>query len=78
MNFRIFVESMTIPELNELRNAISDKMSEFYKRNQIPCDNEEKELVKQGQFIKAIKNYRARLNCSLLEAKIAIDSLREN
>lgn len=40
-------------------------------------NEEERRLIEQGQFINAIKSLRARLNCSLLDAKRAADSYRQ-
>lgn len=72
----VFVDSLTLSEMNELSNVIYNKKREYARKNMKPIHSDELLLVEYGYYIPAIKEYRYRTGCSLLEAKIAIDSVR--
>ena len=42
-----------------------------------PLTDDEQGLVIGGEYIKAVKAYRTRFNCDLLEAKVAVDIYRD-
>jgi hypothetical protein len=77
MNMRIFVEALSLSEINELSNVISDVRRERIAPSLNPLTKYQKELIQRGKYIQAIKEYRTRFNCGLLEAKIACDSYRD-
>lgn len=76
MNFRIFAESLTLNEINELSNILWEKKKEFARQNLKPLTPYQCKLISDGRWIEAIKDYRLLHHCSLLEAKLAIDNVR--
>ena len=79
MNFHVFAESLTLDEIDKLHNILWNMKKRYARQNMSPVSDNERMLVKNGEYIQAVKEYRARLRCSLFEAKVAIDSVkREN
>lgn len=76
MDLHVFVQSLTLAEMNKLSDILHDAKKEYIRQNMQPVSDNERMLVFNGEYIAAIKEYRARLQCSLLEAKVAIDTLR--
>jgi hypothetical protein len=77
MDMKLFVQSLTSDEVNELWDAIYDERRALAYRNIKPASELQKKLVDDGEFIAAIKDYRYEHNSSLLEAKIAMEVYRE-
>lgn len=77
MNMRIFAESLTLAEVNELSNILWEIKRKFAIANARPITPEMKRLVSIGEYINAIKEYRTFYNASLMEAKIVVDSYKE-
>lgn len=77
MNLRILIEAFNLNELNQLSMMIHERRIQWAKENMVPLTLDEKILVDMGYTIEAIKQYRNRQNCSLVEAKTAIDSYRQ-
>lgn len=69
-------DMLNLDEVNYLSNLLYERKKDFARLNMKPLNTEEIALVKDGQPITAIKVYRERIGCSLLEAKVAIDSVR--
>lgn len=73
-----YVESLANEEVSTLLTYAIErirKMGRVY-TDKWPITEAEYALVKEKQFINAIKSYRERYSCGLLEAKRAIDSIR--
>ena len=75
MNIKALIEAMS-PEEQQLASSylyqIRTKQAiEFAKT--IELTNEEKAMVKEGKLIEPIKTVKARLGCSLFEAKEAVE-----
>jgi hypothetical protein len=77
MDFRLFVESLTLAEMNTLSMAIHEKRTLIANQYTEPLSNDERDLVGCGEWIKAIKSYRNRNNCDLLTAKVKVDDYRD-
>lgn len=76
MNLRLFVDSLTLDEMNTINNIIYEKKRQYARENMKPLHEDEMTLVDYGYVIEAIKAYRLRLQVSLLEAKTAVDAYR--
>jgi hypothetical protein len=76
MNFRIFVESLTLSEMNELSIAIHETRERIASQFKEPLDAYEIHLIKNSSWIEAIKAYRTRNSCDLLTAKVKVDAYR--
>jgi ribosomal protein L7/L12 len=78
MDIRVFVDSLTESEMNQITIEIAERRRALVAVRARPLTDEEKDLVKQGRWIFAIKSYRERHGSSLLEAKIAVDDYRDS
>ena len=78
MNWKLFVESLSMEEINSLSNLLYDKKVEIAKLMMTPLNEKERILVDTGEWIKAVKLYRVRHDyCPLLIAKLAVDTYRK-
>ena len=77
MNMHLFVDSLTLREIDELSTIIYEKRHSIAMKNARPLDDDEKSLVRDGHYINAIKSHRERTNAGLYEAKAAVDTYRE-
>lgn len=75
MNMRIFAESLTIHEVNELSNILYEIKKAYAKENLVPCNANEVNLYYMNGTISAIKAHRERNGSSLLEAKLAVEMI---
>jgi ribosomal protein L7/L12 len=78
MDIRVFVDSLTESEMNQITIEIAERRRALVAVRARPLTDEEKDLVKQGRWIFAIKSHRERYGSSLLEAKIAVDDYRDS
>lgn len=76
MDFKIFVESLSLSEMNQLSTEIHNRRKKYITENlktYPPLDTDLIELCRKGDKIKAIIAYRERTNLSLVEAKTVVD-----
>lgn len=78
MNLKVFAESLNSNEVNELLSILMEIRREEAAKNIRPLIEEEKVMVTMGEYINAIKSYRARLNSSLFEAKTAVHNYQDS
>jgi len=82
MNLRILAQSLDMREVNELSNILHNMKREWAKNCASPLSNTERCFVDSGRWIMAVKEYRIRRqleghDCSLLEAKIAVEAYKD-
>lgn len=74
---RALANKLNLEEIYYLEKALYERKKELYIQKGIkPLVNRELELICSYQRPEAIKAYMERLGCTLLEAKIAIDSIK--
>lgn len=77
MDMRLFVESLTLSEMNELSNIIYEKRRDYARMNARPLSDEEMHIA-FSDYMGAIKLYRTRVGVGLVESKVAVDVYRES
>lgn len=77
MDMYLFVDSLTLREIDELSTVIYEKRRIIAMKNARPLNDDEKSLVRDGHYIAAIKIHRERTSSGLYEAKAAVDAYRE-
>jgi ribosomal protein L7/L12 len=76
MNMNTLVESLTVKELDELACLVHLKRMNIARSNAKQLTEQEITLLNRMCLVEAMKEYRTRNKCSIMEAKAAIDVYR--
>ncbi|MGE3341461.1 MAG: hypothetical protein AB7J46_06230 [Candidatus Altimarinota bacterium] len=77
MDLRVFAASLSQREADELSSILFEMKKKQAAEKAQSLTSEEMALVARHQIADAVIHYRRRLNCSMLEAKVAVDIFRE-